>query len=71
MTDHGSFTHRPCERWDRGCACIACYAHAAARGERDRAIAIIEDNVPHNGYCSMNDCDGCDLINKLLELIRA
>ena len=45
-------------------------ADRAARVERDRIVAIIEANVPHDGYCSMDDCTGCEIVDRLKRLIE-
>ena len=55
------------------CATIAALRterDSAARVERDRIVAIIEANVPHDGYCSMDDCTGCEIVDRLKRLIE-
>ncbi len=39
--------------------------------ERARCVQIIEDHVPHDGYCSMNNCTGCQIIDELKARINA
>lgn len=36
---------------------------------RTHIKGIIQDNVPHDGYCSMDDCNGCRLVDELLRKI--
>ncbi len=40
------------------------------RDSRARVVEIIEDKVPHDGYCAMGDCTGCQIIGELLEAIN-
>jgi hypothetical protein len=54
--------------------CLRKAGRQRAEGEKaatDRALTIIRANVPHDGYCSMDDCTGCQIVYELTKLIEA
>ncbi len=49
-----------------GVACGDC-----ADCERARIVAIVTEEIPHDGHCSMDDCGGCEALGRMLDRIKA